>query len=86
MLIETIKELSGNELPDVTITNLKLEMERLKHKHQEEIVEIKRNFSTLLEDIQRSIAEEKVRIVNETKANCEANALIRVQEAKSKQW
>lgn len=87
MLVETINELSKSpETPEITITNLKLEIEKLKHKHEEELAEIKKNVTNILEDLQKSFKEEKQRIVNETKATCESDAVRRVHEAKSRQW
>lgn len=86
MLIETINDMSTADNPEIALANLRIENERLKSKHQEEIVEIKKNITTILQDIQRSVMEDKLRCINETKAACEVDAIRRVQEAKSKQW
>lgn len=87
MLVETIKDLNTpEENVQLSILNLKLENEKLKYKHDKELAEIKKNISDILEDIQKTFKEEKQRLVNETKATCEADAIRRVQEAKSKQW
>lgn len=87
MLVETINDLNNPvENNELTILNLKIENERLRYKHEKEITEIKKNVSDLLEDVQKSFKEEKLRIVTDTKAACEADAIRRVQEAKSKQW
>lgn len=51
-----------------------------------ELAEIRRNVSIVLKDIQKSVVEERERIVNETRANCDIELSKRVEEAKSKQW
>lgn len=86
MLIETLQEVGATETPEATIANLKLELESQKHKHDEEVLEIKRNINAVLKDIQKSVLEEKQRVVDETRAACEAETIRRVQETKSKQW
>lgn len=87
MLIETLQDLSGNsESLEATVTNLRLEVETLKHQHCVEILEIKKNICSILKDIQKSILEERGRLIEETKTACEAEAIKRVEDAKSKQW
>ncbi|XP_066159159.1 uncharacterized protein Zmynd8 isoform X10 [Euwallacea fornicatus] len=86
MLIETFEDLSKADNPDATIVNLKLEIESLKYKHSIEISEIERNLTTALKDIQRTILEDRERIVEETRTACEAETIKKVEEAKSKQW
>lgn len=87
MLIETLNDLSGNsECYEAAVASLKLEIETLKHKHTVEIMEIKKNICSILKDIQKSILEERERVIEETRAKCEAEAIKRVEEAKSKQW
>lgn len=86
MLIETIQDLSTPENPDIVIANLKLELEQTRHKHFEELTEIKKNVCVILKDIQKSILEERQRLIEETRLICEAEAIKRVEEAKSKQW
>ncbi|XP_066256352.1 uncharacterized protein Zmynd8 isoform X6 [Euwallacea similis] len=86
MLIETFEDLSKADNPDATIVNLKLEIESLKYKHSIEISEIERNLTTALKDVQRTILEDRERIVEETRTACEAETIKKVEEAKSKQW
>ncbi|CAH0557053.1 unnamed protein product [Brassicogethes aeneus] len=86
MLIETLDNLGQSNNQEATITSLKLEIESLKHKHEVEISEVKKNVSTVLEDIQRSIIEERDKVISETRAACEAETIKRLEETKSKQW
>jgi hypothetical protein len=85
-LVETMSDLGKSNNPEATISTLKYEIEELNHKHSIELAEIRRNVSIVLKDIQKSVVEERERIINETKANCEMEAMKRVEEAKSKQW
>lgn len=86
MLIETLEDLSKSGVSEATVAAMKLENETLKHKHSVEIAEIENNANTVVQDLQRSIAEEKERLVEETRAACAAETIRRVEEAKSKQW
>ncbi|KAF2900980.1 hypothetical protein ILUMI_05198 [Ignelater luminosus] len=86
MLIELLQEMGRSDNPEAEITRLKLENEELKHKHAEEILEIKKNISSVLKDIQKSLTDERNRVIDETRSACETECLKRVEEAKSKQW
>ena len=86
MLTETLEDLGKCDNPEAAIASLKLEVETLKHKHSIELSEIEKNMCTILKDIQRSIVEGRERIIEETRAACEMDAIKRVEEAKSKQW
>lgn len=97
MLVELIDDL-GKPQPNLltpdgeltaaeaTIIKLRLDNEVMKHKHTEEIVEMKKNINTVLKDVQKSIAEEKERVIQDTRAACEVETIKRVDEAKMKQW
>ncbi|XP_050306700.1 protein kinase C-binding protein 1 isoform X2 [Anthonomus grandis grandis] len=86
MLIETLEDLGKSNNHEATIANLKLEIESLKHQHSIEISEIEKNTCTVLKDLQKSIVEDRERVIDETRAACEAETVRRVEEAKSKQW
>ncbi|XP_060518112.1 MYND-type zinc finger-containing chromatin reader Zmynd8 [Cylas formicarius] len=86
MLIETLNDLGKSNNPDATITGLKLEIESLKHKHSIELSEIEKNMCTILKDIQKSIVDDRERIIQETREACEAETVKRIEDAKSKQW
>lgn len=84
--METINDLGKNNNPEATISSLKLDIEELNHRHTIELAEIRRNVSIILKDVQKSIIEERERVMNETKSACEAEMNRKVEEAKSKQW
>lgn len=86
LLVETLSDLTNMSSPEAKIRSLELEIENLKHKHTEEMLEFRKNISTILKEIQKSIVEEKSKIVDETRAACEAERVRSVEEAKSKQW
>ncbi|KAL1490328.1 hypothetical protein ABEB36_013042 [Hypothenemus hampei] len=86
LLVETLEDLSKCDNPEATISSLKLEIETLKHKHRIELSEVEKNVSTMLKDIQKSIVDDRERIIQETRAACESETIKRVEEAKSKQW
>ncbi|CAH1991479.1 unnamed protein product [Acanthoscelides obtectus] len=86
MLIETLEDLGKCQNPEARITSLQLEMEALKHKHSLELSEMRNNICTILKDIQKSLAEDRERIIDETRSACEAETIKRVELAKSKQW
>lgn len=86
MLIETLEDLGRSANPEAKIINLQLEVEALKYRHNIEIQEVKKNMGTLLKDIQRSIEENRDRIIAEARSAWEAETIKRVEIAKSKQW
>lgn len=87
MLTETLHDLSSNfDCNAAAVAILKAEIEKLKHKHALEVIEIKKNVYSVLKDIQKSITEEQKKIIEDTRAACEIETIRRVQAAKSKQW
>ncbi|XP_057668394.1 uncharacterized protein LOC130901213 isoform X1 [Diorhabda carinulata] len=86
MLIESLGDLAKTNNPEATILSLKLEIETIKHRHSVEMAEIRKNMCSILKDVQRSIIEERTKIIDETRASCEAETIRRVEAAKSKQW
>ncbi|CAH1183412.1 unnamed protein product [Phaedon cochleariae] len=86
MLIETMADLGRAANPEARIINLQVEIESLKHKHNLELSEMRQNVCTILKDVQRSIVEDRERVKDEARASCEAEAIKRIESAKSKQW
>lgn len=86
MLTELLREMGTSANPEAEIAKLKQEMEELRYRHAEEMLELKRNIHSILRDMQKSFADARGRIVDETRTICEADAVKRVEEAKSKQW
>ncbi|KAJ8980077.1 hypothetical protein NQ317_009433 [Molorchus minor] len=86
MLIETLEDLGKTSNPEAKIISLQLEIDSLKHRHNLELQEIRKNVCTILKDIQKSIIEDREKIIDETRAACEAETIKRIELAKSKQW
>lgn len=86
MLIETLEDLGKSANPEAKIISLQSELEAVKHRHNLELAEIRKNICTILKDIQKSILEERERVIDETRAACEIEAIKRIEVAKSKQW
>ena len=87
-MLELIQEMgvSENRSLEETVTSLRLENEQLKHKHSEEILELKKNVHTILQDIKKSIENDKEKNLEDMKKNTESEINKRVEETKQKQW
>lgn len=86
LLKETLHDLSTIGCAEAKVRALELEIESLKHKHAEEMLELRKNISSVLKDIQKSIIEDKAKIIDETRAACETERLRCIEETKYKQW
>lgn len=86
LLTETLNDFGKTDSSEATITSLKLEIETLKHDHNIELNEMKKNITTILKDIQKTVIEDREKIMNEMKIKYEQDAVKRVDDAKSKQW
>lgn len=87
LITETLQDMS-TEFGDnaATVAVLKAEIEQLKHNHSIEILEMKKNVFSILKDTHKSILEDQRKLVEETRATCEAEAVRRVHETKMKTW
>lgn len=65
---------------------LQLENERLRAEHASEIEKLRTNTDQILREMQRSLENEKVRLVAETRQQCVAERIRSVEETKKKQW
>ncbi|XP_050514838.1 protein kinase C-binding protein 1 isoform X2 [Diabrotica virgifera virgifera] len=86
MLIETLEDFGKAAHPEAKITSLQLEMEALKHRHEQEMTEVRNAMANILQNVQKRVMEERTIIIDKTKAECEAEAIRRVEAAKLKQW
>ncbi|CAG9826226.1 unnamed protein product [Diabrotica balteata] len=86
MLIETLEDFGKAAHPEAKITSLQLEMEALKHRHELEMTEVRNAMTSILQNVQKRVMEERTIIIDKTKAECEAEAIRRVEAAKLKQW
>ncbi|XP_071455540.1 streptococcal hemagglutinin isoform X2 [Hetaerina americana] len=71
---------------EATIKCLRLDLERLRWEHTQEISELKHNQELVIAEIKTSLDKEKIRLVNDTKRQCEAEKLRAIEETKRKQW
>jgi len=85
---DTMCEMSNNDEPSLQakITLLTVELERMKQAHEQEIAELKRTSDLMLCEMRKSMENEKTRIANEIRKQCELERLRCVEEAKRKQW
>ncbi|XP_058823136.1 MYND-type zinc finger-containing chromatin reader Zmynd8-like isoform X3 [Topomyia yanbarensis] len=84
---DTLADLSNNSgALEAKVKVLELEIEKLKHCHQQEITKLKHNSDLVLCEMRKNMDLEKARIINEVRKQCEIERIRAVEEAKKKQW
>lgn len=84
---DTLSDLSNNSgALEAKVKVLELEIEKLKHCHQQEITKLKHNSDLVLCEMRKNMELEKTRIINEVRKQCELERIRSVEEAKKKQW
>ncbi|XP_065093180.1 MYND-type zinc finger-containing chromatin reader ZMYND8 isoform X2 [Ochlerotatus camptorhynchus] len=84
---DTLADLSNNSgALEAKVKVLELEIEKLKHCHQQEITKLKHNSDMVLCEMRKNMELEKTRIINEVRKQCEIERIRSVEEAKKKQW
>ncbi|XP_055543640.1 MYND-type zinc finger-containing chromatin reader Zmynd8-like isoform X2 [Wyeomyia smithii] len=84
---DTLADLSNNSgALEAKVKVLELEIEKLKHCHQQEITKLKHNSDLVLCEMRKNMDVEKARIINEVRKQCEIERIRSVEEAKKKQW
>ncbi|KXJ79203.1 hypothetical protein RP20_CCG002027 [Aedes albopictus] len=84
---DTLSDLSNNSgALEAKVKVLELEIEKLKHCHQQEITKLKHNSDLVLCEMRKNMEVEKTRIINEVRKQCELERIRSVEEAKKKQW
>uniref|UniRef100_H2YZW4 MYND-type domain-containing protein n=1 Tax=Ciona savignyi TaxID=51511 RepID=H2YZW4_CIOSA len=80
----------GTEQPDGTagqqVAQLRLELERLKWMHQQEIAELQHNHDLTVAEIRQSLENEKRHLLENLKKKHDAEKISAVEETKRKQW
>ncbi|XP_046393456.1 uncharacterized protein LOC124161233 isoform X2 [Ischnura elegans] len=71
---------------EATIKSLRLEVEKLRWEHAQEIAELKHNHELVLSEIKNAVEKEKMRLANDVRRQCEAEKMRAVEETKRKQW
>ncbi|XP_053694903.1 protein kinase C-binding protein 1-like isoform X2 [Sabethes cyaneus] len=84
---DTLADLSNNSgALEAKVKVLELEIEKLKHCHQQEITKLKHNSDLVLCEMRKNMDLEKARLINEVRKQCEIERIRSVEEAKKKQW
>ncbi|CAH0722805.1 unnamed protein product, partial [Brenthis ino] len=74
------------EEPASHVTALKLQMEQMQWRHQQEINELKHNHDLLITEMRASLEKATARAVSEARRNAQMELEAAVKTAKAKQW
>ncbi|CAK8681281.1 unnamed protein product [Clavelina lepadiformis] len=77
-------ETDGNT--EQQVTQLRLEIQRLKWMHKQEIAEIQHNHDLTVAEIRQSLENEKIHLLDVAKRKSEAEKTKAIEETKLKQW
>ncbi|XP_055607214.1 MYND-type zinc finger-containing chromatin reader Zmynd8 isoform X2 [Uranotaenia lowii] len=84
---DTLADLSSNSgTLEAKVKVLELEIEKLKHCHQQELAKLKHNSDLVLCEMRKNMEVERTRLVNEVRQQCEIERIRSVEQAKKKQW
>nr|XP_009859278.2 protein kinase C-binding protein 1-like [Ciona intestinalis] len=79
-------EHQGDATVGQQVTQLRLELERLKWMHQQEIAELQHNHDLTVAEIRQSLENEKIHALDDIKKKCDAEKQSAVEDTKKKQW
>ncbi|XP_076238460.1 zinc finger MYND-type containing 8 [Calliopsis andreniformis] len=79
-------ETSTNENHQATVHFLRLQIERMRWQHQQQIAELKHNTDRILREMKASLEAERLRAIEETRKEVEEEKLRCIEEIKRKQW
>ena len=83
---DTIGDMTSNGVLEAKITQLELQIEKLKNAHDKELNELKHNTDIVLCEMRNSMDKEKTRLISETRKQCEIERVRSIEEVKKKQW
>ncbi|XP_043520108.1 protein kinase C-binding protein 1 [Frieseomelitta varia] len=75
-----------SENHQATVHFLKLQIERMRWQHQQQLAELKHNTDRILREMKASLEAERLRAVEETRREVEKEKLRCIEEIKRKQW
>ncbi|KOX74638.1 Protein kinase C-binding protein 1 [Melipona quadrifasciata] len=75
-----------SENHQATVHFLKLQIERMRWQHQQQLAELKHNTDRILREMKASLEAERLRAVEETRREAENEKLRCIEEIKRKQW
>ncbi|KAK1123273.1 hypothetical protein K0M31_008899 [Melipona bicolor] len=77
---------TASENHQATVHFLKLQIERMRWQHQQQLAELKHNTDRILREMKASLEAERLRAVEETRREAEKEKLRCIEEIKRKQW
>ncbi|XP_066601120.1 MYND-type zinc finger-containing chromatin reader ZMYND8 isoform X2 [Prorops nasuta] len=77
---------STNNACHVTVHFLRLQIERMRWQHQQQLAELKHNTDRVLREMRASLEAERLRAVEETRREAEIERNRAIEETKRKQW
>lgn len=83
---DTIGEMSSNGNLESKIKILELELEKLKFNYNKELADMKARNDSQISEIRISLENEKQRIINETRKQCDLERIRAIEETKKRQW
>lgn len=69
-----------------TVHFLRLQIERMRWQHQQQLAELKHNTDRMLREMRASLEAERLRAVEETRREAEQEKIRSIEETKRKQW
>ena len=81
-----ISEYATSENHQATVHFLRLQIERMRWQHQQQIAELKHNTDRILREMKASLEAERLRAVEETRREVEEEKLRSIEQIKRKQW
>ncbi|XP_043271655.1 protein kinase C-binding protein 1 isoform X2 [Venturia canescens] len=95
LMEEAIKEAADSNSNDTgnnveshqaTIHSLRLQIERMRWQHQQQLAELKHNTDRTLREMRASLEAERLRAIEEVRKEAEEDKARCIEETKSKQW
>ncbi|KAK0091524.1 hypothetical protein PV326_003073 [Microctonus aethiopoides] len=95
LIEEAIQEAAGSKIHDfgtavdaheATVYSLRLQIERMRWQHQQQLAELKYNTDQTLREMRASLEVERLRAIEEIRKEAEEERVKCVEEIKSKQW
>lgn len=75
-----------SENHQATVHFLRLQIERMRWQHQQQLAELKHNTDRILREMKASLEAERLRAIEETRREAEEEKLRCIEEIKRKQW
>ncbi|XP_076280845.1 zinc finger MYND-type containing 8 isoform X1 [Lasioglossum baleicum] len=79
-------ENATSENHQATVHFLRLQIERMRWQHQQQLAELKHNTDRILREMKTSLEAERLRAIEETRREAEEEKLRCIEEIKRKQW